>query len=117
MQNISSLIQEEYFYAEKEPLTKSIKMNYNKNKGEGLLMERGKHFCKKYPCFEDNFKVLFNHGDPQLFNNENLQFIINSDRDSQEKLKLFIKEIGSLPIKEKYPDADVVIRKYSVSNI
>jgi hypothetical protein len=26
-------------------------------------MERGTHICKKYKPFEDNFKVMFNHGD------------------------------------------------------
>jgi hypothetical protein len=26
-------------------------------------MERGTHICRRHKPFEDNFKVMFNHGD------------------------------------------------------
>jgi hypothetical protein len=76
-------------------------------------MERGYHLCKKFACFEDNFKVMFNHGDPLLFNNSNMHFTINADNKSQESLAAFIHDIGSLNIKDKYPDTEELIRKFS----
>lgn len=77
-------------------------------------MERGHHLCKKHPKFADNFKVMFNHGDLQLFNNKELQFTINSDIASQESLQRFCEEIGSLDLKQRYPDTEELIQKYSM---
>jgi hypothetical protein len=76
-------------------------------------MERGHHFCPKHPCFATNFKVMFNHGDPQLFNNSHLHFIINSDIESQKSLAAFIEEIGNVDLKKKYPNAEELIKKYT----
>ena len=79
-------------------------------------MERGHHFCPNHPSFATNFKVMFNHGDPQLFNNSHLHFTINSDTESQRSLAGFIEEIGNVDIKKKYPDAEELIKKYSIAN-
>ena len=77
-------------------------------------MERGTHICRRHKPFEDNFKVMFNHGDTELFNNPNLHFIINSEIESQRSLAQFLQEIGSADLTQKYPDTVELVRKLSV---
>jgi len=39
---------------------------------EGILIERGNHMCCQSMNFVENFKVLFDQGDNDLFGNPNL---------------------------------------------
>ena len=51
----------------------------NDDETEGLLMERGIHYCNKEEKFQDNFKMLYERTDPRLFKNENLHFDVASE--------------------------------------
>lgn len=44
-----------------------------------------------------------------------MHFIINSEIESHKSLAQFVQEIGTIDLKERYPDTEELIRKFSVS--
>ncbi|CDW83987.1 tbc domain-containing protein [Stylonychia lemnae] len=65
---------------------------------EGLLIERGRHYCERNQKFIHNFKKLYDKGDCRLFNSQNLCFDICSDINSTQNLKNYIDEIAKIDI-------------------
>lgn len=67
---------------------------------EGLLIERGFHFCNVNPNYNKCFKILYNLADIRLFYNKNLQYNIANEIESFKSISAFIEEIGNMNIKD-----------------
>lgn len=70
------------------------------------MMERGIHLCQSHNNFVKNFKVLFDHGDKELFCNKHLVFQINEEVKSRASLKSFIREISMVDVDALYKKED-----------
>lgn len=50
----------DYFYTKKSnPVVEEKKAHFSNKDSEGLLIERGEHFCYKKPNFVECFKILY----------------------------------------------------------
>lgn len=85
----------DYFYGNqpypeesKEP---KVELNEIKSKSSGIMMEWGRHYCKLYPNFEENFHEMYDNCDDRLFHNENLVFPINNELKTIRRVKRFAK--------------------------
>jgi hypothetical protein len=62
---------------------------------EGIMMERGTHYCHWCKDFELNFKKMYEENDLRLFNNRNMDYKMTNELESKEKLRRFFEEIGT----------------------
>ncbi|CDW73574.1 tbc1 domain family member 2a-like [Stylonychia lemnae] len=98
------VIIEEYF----NPFQRAhIIEEYDPERKNEILMERGQHYCNHDPRFIENFKILYNNAHEALFGNANLLFDITSEMNSLKSLRQFMKEIANFQGIEEFRNKSI----------